>query len=282
MIILQTLRISVPYIFASNGGVYSERSGIVNIALEGMILMGAFTSCLTGYYTKNFYFAVLGGIFGGLFLSFIHAYVCIKFKVNQIISGLAINILSMGLTKFILKIIFHSSSNSERIDVVIPKIFGISLFIYIAIFVVIIGHILIYKTKFGLRLRATGENPIACGTLGINVFKIKYTGVLISGILSGLAGTYLVLEQHQFVENMSGGRGFIALAALIFGRWTPIGAFLASLLFGFAESVQIYLQTTGLNIPTQFVQMIPYLLTIIVLVFLKGKYKAPQSLGIPF
>ncbi|RLD17408.1 MAG: ABC transporter permease [Caldiserica bacterium] len=282
MIILQTLRISIPYILASNGGVYSERSGIVNIALEGMILMGAFTTVIVSWYTNSFFLGVLGGILGGASLALIHAFVCIQFKVNQIISGLAINILSFGLTKFILKIIFHSSSNSERIGVSMPSFLGVPVLIYITLLIVILNHIIINKTKFGLHLRSVGENPLACSTLGINVYLIKYIGVITSGILCGLAGSWLALDQHQFVEGMSGGRGFIALAALIFGRWTPLGAFLASLLFGFAESIQIYLQTVGLKIPTQFIQMIPYLLTIIVLVAIRGKYRPPKSLGIPF
>jgi len=282
MILFQSLRISLPYIYASSGGVYSERSGIVNIALEGMILMSAFTTVITCWYTGNAWLGVLGGLTGAALIAIIHAVATIRFRVNHIISGIALNFLSYGLTKFVLKLVFRSSSNSERIAAALPAPLGVPVLVWAAFGIVAINQFVIFKTRFGLRLRACGEHPTACATLGIDVRRYRYMGVLLSGCLAGLAGSWLALDQHQFVEGMSGGRGYIALAALIFGRWSPLGAFLASLLFGFAEAAQIALQTSGFRIPHQFIQMIPYLLTLFLLVFIRGKYRPPRSLGQPY
>ena len=285
----QTMRISVPYILAAVGGTFSERSGVVNIALEGILLNGAFCSVLLVYYTGNPWLGLLGGILGGIVLAGIHAFICVKYKADQIISGVALNLLAVGITKFLLKIIFGSSSNSERIiglpmwDIPGLEQFPITNpFVLLTIGIVICSHGILYYTPFGLRLRAVGEHPAAADSLGISVSGMRYTGVLISGILGGLGGAYLALDQHQFTDGMSSGRGFIALAAMIFGKWTPVGATAACLLFGFAESFQISLQNAGYAIPTQFVQMIPYLLTMVALAGIVGRSTTPAANGKPY
>lgn len=288
----QTIRITVPYSLASLGGVYSERGGVVNIALEGIILNGAFCATVGTYYTGNPLFGVVCGIAGGLLTAAIHAVVSIHIKADQIISGIAINLFAVGITKFVLEILFQSSSNSPRIVGLphiqlgfienqpdVARLLGNPL-VLVTIFVVIASHFIIFRTRFGLRLRSVGENPEAADTMGISVTLYRYYGVLISGVLAGLAGAWLAFDQHSFTDGMSAGRGYIALAAMIVGKWNPLGAAAACLLFGFAESLQIQLQGAGL--PTQFIQMIPYVATIIVLAGFIGKSVAPGADGVPY
>jgi len=294
VMVTQTIRISIPYILASIGGTFSERGGVINIGLEGMILNGAFCAVLATWYTGNAWAGVIAAVIGGVLTALIHAVVSIRYKANQIISGVAINLFAVGITKFILKIVFHSSSNSERVAglplwkipiidriPVINTIFSTPL-ILLTLGIIILSHILIFKTPFGLRLRSCGEHPQASDTLGVKVNLMRYSGVLISGALAGLGGGWLSLDQHCFTDGMSGGRGFIALAAMIFGKWTPLGATGAALLFGFAEALQIQLQSAGVKIPTQFVQMIPYLLTMVVLASAIGRAVPPAADGIPY
>lgn len=288
----QTIRITVPYALASLGGVYSERSGVTNIALEGIMLNGAFGATVGTYYTGDPLIGIICGILVGLLTALIHAVVSINIKADQIISGIAINLFAVGITKFVLKILFHSSSNSERIPGLsvirlpfiqssseIGRLLGNPL-VLTTLLVVIASHFIIFKTRFGLRLRAVGENPEAADTVGISVNLYRYYGVMISGMLAGLSGAWLAFDQHSFTDGMSAGRGFIALAAMIVGKWNPLGAAAACLLFGFAESLEIQLQGAGL--PTQFIQMIPYLATIIVLAGFIGKSVAPAADGIPY
>ncbi|MFC2091736.1 ABC transporter permease [Elusimicrobiota bacterium] len=281
--ILQTVRISIPYVLTAIGATFSERSGIINISLEGIMLNGAFCTVVGTYYTGSAWCGLISGVLGGILTSLIHSISCIEYKVNHIVSGIAVNFLSAGLTKFLLIMIFESSSNSERIgsmETLQLSVFGeINPLILITIGIIIFSHILLFKTRFGLRLRSCGENPKAAAAAGVNVRFFRYTGVLLSGGLGGLAGAWLAMEQSQFTAGMSNGRGYIALAAMILGRWTPIGAAAAGLLFGFAESMQIQMQTMGVRIPSQFIQMIPYLLTIVVLTGVVGRSEAPSSLG---
>jgi len=290
----QTIRISTPYIFAALGGVFSERGGVVNIALEGIMLQGAFCAVVGTYYTGSGWAGVVAAVIGGALIALIHAVLSIKYKVDQIISGVALNLLAVGSTKFCLKLIFHSSSNSERVEGIaswkIPLLSKVPLIrvffdyplVLVALASVILSYIVIKYSSFGLHLRAVGEHPEAADSLGINVAKIRYLGVLMSGVMAGLGGAWLTLDQHQFTDGISGGRGFIALAAMIFGRWNPVGAALACLLFGFAESLQLQLQTVGTDIPTQFIQMIPYLATMIALAGVIGKSIPPAADGIPY
>ena len=289
----QVIRISIPYILAAMGGVFSERSGVTNIALEGIMLNGAFGSVLGTYLTGDPIYGVVTGIVAGMLTAYLHALISIRFRADQIISGVAINLLAVGLTKFFLKIFFDSSSNSSRIEGLpsfqllggegsfanmVNNIFGNPLIILTAV-IVLLSHIIIFKTVFGLRIRAVGEHPEAADTLGVKVNYLRYICVTISGALAGLAGVWLALDQHQFTDGMSNGRGFIAIAAVIFGKWNPLGAMFACLLFGAAEALQIAFQSSGTNIPTQFIQMIPYVLTMIALAGFIGNSKPPADLG---
>jgi general nucleoside transport system permease protein len=278
----QTIRITIPYLLPSIGSVFSEKGGVVNIALEGILLFGAFFTTLGTYYSGNIFIGILCGASAGILLALVHAVTVISFKANQIVSGIALNLLALGLTKFLCKLIFGSSSNSARIPGI--EMFNIPLinnpFILISILVIIFAYFTINRTKFGLRLRAVGENPEAADSLGINVARVRYYGVLISGALAGLGGAWLALDQHSFTDGMSAGRGYIALAAMIIGKWKPLGAAAACLVFGFAESFTLQFQNSG--IPTQFIQMLPYLVTIIVLAGFIGKSTPPAADGIPF
>jgi simple sugar transport system permease protein len=290
------LRMATPLILAALGGVFSERSGVVNIALEGILLTGAFASVLVTYQTGDPWLGALAGTAAGVLVSSLHALVSVTFRANQIVSGVAINLLAMGATQFLTWVIWGSSANS-------PPVVGMSHWsvpdswgavsrgvnavighypplVYVALAGVAVAHVVLWRTAFGLRLRAAGEHPEAADTLGLNVRRLRYSGVLLSGALAGLGGAFLALNTHQFVKNMSAGRGFIALAAMIFGKWNPVGALGACLLFGYAEAVQMGLQ--GRGIPTQFVQMIPYLLTMIALVGVIGRARPPAASGKPY
>lgn len=278
--VLQTLRITIPYLLPSLGAVYSEKGGVVNIALEGILLSGAFATAAGTYYTGNVLFGIICGVVAGILISLIHSIITITFKANQIVSGIALNIFAFGITKFFCKILFGSSSNSERIPGLETLNLPFNPFLLICVLILAVTYFLIYKTKFGLRLRAVGENPEAADSLGINISRIRYIGVLISGALGGLGGAWLAMDQHSFTDGMSAGRGYIALAAMIIGKWNPLGAAAACLLFGLAESFTLQFQDSG--IPTQFIQVLPYVLTIIVLAGFIGKANPPAADGIPY
>ncbi|MDQ6886422.1 MAG: ABC transporter permease [Gemmatimonadota bacterium] len=274
----QTIRIAIPYLFAAAGGVIAERSGVVSLALEGFMLSGAFSAALGAYFSGSAWTGVLCGIAGGLLFGLIHAIASIRYRADQIVVGIAINLLVVGLTRFFLRLAFESSSNS-------PRIAGLDAhgglghpLIWIGLLVIPMLTWVVYRTPFGLRVRAAGEHPEAAATLGVAVSRIRYVAVALSGMLAGLGGTYLALDQHQFTDGMTAGRGFIALAAVIFGRWDPARAGLACLLFAAAETLQIRLQGTQ-AIPSQFVQMIPYALTIVALAGVVGRSTAPAALG---
>jgi ABC-type uncharacterized transport system permease subunit len=286
--LLQTLRITIPYLLPSLGATFSEKGGVINIALEGILLIGAFSTTVGTFYTHSVLIGILCGIAAGLIISLVHAIAAVTFKADQIVSGIAINLFAIGITKFFCKVFFSSSSNSERIigleTIDIPVLSSIpvlnNLFITLCLILLLLSYITIYRTKFGLRLRAVGENPSAADSLGINVDKIRYAGILISGALAGLGGAWLAFDQHSFTDGMSAGRGYIALAAMIVGKWNPLGAAGACLIFGFAESLSIQFQDSP--VPTQFIQMLPYVLTIIVLAGFIGKATPPAADGIPY
>jgi simple sugar transport system permease protein len=294
--IAQMIRISVPYVLAAMGGIFSECSGVVNIALEGIMLNGAFAYVLGTFLTGSPAAGLVAGIVCGMLTAALHAVVSIRFRANQIISGVAINLFSVGITKFFLKIFFDSSSNSSRVESIstlsiLPAGTGISEIInlvfgnpivILTVLLVVASNFTIFRTVFGLRLRAVGEHPEAADTLGVKVNRLRYICVIISGALAGLGGVWLASDQHQFTDGMSNGRGFIAIAAVIFGKWSPVGVMLGCLLFGFAEAMQITLQSAGTDIPTQFIQMIPYVLTMVALAGFIGKATPPAASGIPF
>ncbi|HEU4880126.1 MAG TPA: ABC transporter permease, partial [Gemmatimonadaceae bacterium] len=271
------IRIAVPYLFAASGGVIAERSGIISLSLEGYMLTGAFSATLGAHYTGSAWIGLLAGIFGGLVFGLIHAVATIRYRADQVVTGIAINLLAIGVTRFFLKLAFASSSNSPRVNG-----FGGNIamhgfdnpLLWMGLLVAPVLAFILYRTPFGLRVRAVGEHPAAAQSLGIKASGIQYVAVAVSGMLAALGGVFLALDQHQFTDQMTAGRGFIAVAAVIFGRWDPVRAALACLLFAAAETLQIQLQGTQL-IPSQFVEMIPYLLTIIALAGVVGRAVPP-------
>jgi general nucleoside transport system permease protein len=277
----QMIRIAIPYLFAASGGVVAERSGIVSLTLEGFMLSGAFGAVLGTHYSGSPWIGVLAGMFGGLIFSIIHAVTTIRYRADQVVVGVAINLLAIGVTRFFLKLFFASSSNSPRVAG-----FGGNIkaggfdnpLLWMGLIVAPAVAFLIYQTPFGLRVRAVGEHPEAAASVGVSVARVRYIAVAISGILAGLGGVYLALDQHQFTDQMTAGRGFIAISAVIFGRWSPIRAALACLLFAAAETLQIQLQGNH-AIASQFIEMIPYALTIIALAGVVGRAVPPAALG---
>jgi len=295
-LIASTIRLATPLVLAALGGLFSERSGVINIALEGKMLAGAFTAAaLThaaetslGLGAASPWFGLLGGMLAGLFIAAIYAVSCIKFKADQVVSGAAINILMLGMPGLLSGAFFLSSGSTPQIpkDHLLPQS---PVVIAITILALVAGiWYVVYKTPFGLRLRSVGENPEAADAAGVSVSRIRYSGVLLAGILAGMGGAYLSIGQSSlFTRNMTAGRGFIALAALIFGKWRPVQTLLACLLFGFTEAVSIQMQgvfklPSGDDIPVQFIQMVPYVLTIVVLAGFIGSSRPPRALGIPY
>jgi simple sugar transport system permease protein len=281
----QTLRIAIPYLFAASGGVISERAGLIGLGLEGYMLSGAFCGAVASYYSGSPWFGLLGAMAGGVAMALLYAVTAIRFRADQVVVGIAINLLVIGLTRFFLRLAFHSSSNSPRVPGFGAEQSGTGFgalatnpLIWLGIVAVAAMAWLLYRTAFGLRVRAAGEHPAAAISVGIRVDRIRYIAAALSGALASLGGAYLALDQHQFSAEMTAGRGFIALAATIFGRWDPVRAALACLLFAAAETLQIQLQGTQL-IPSQFVEMIPYALTIIALAGVVGRAVPPAALG---
>jgi ABC-type uncharacterized transport system permease subunit len=278
--ILQVLRISVPYLFASVGAVFSERGGVINLALEGLILAGAFGAALGQHLAGSAWAGVALALVLGLTIALLHAFVTVTLRANQIVSGIAINILVMGATRFGLSLLFGSAMNSARIagmEVSTPLFDPLLL---LAVLSVTVSHFALFRTPYGLRLRAAGESAEAVETAGLDVRKLRYSGVLVSGALASLGGAFLVFQQHSFTDNMSAGRGYIALAAMIIGKWSPAGAALASLLFAATEAMSIWFPSGWL--PSQLVQSLPYLITLLVLAGFVGKSTPPKEVGVPY
>lgn len=284
-LIASSLRMAVPIILTAIGAVYTERAGVVNIGLEGMMIVGSFWGALGSYYFGP-YVGFLFAMAAGAFLALIHALATVTFRVDQIVSGVALNILAYGSSRFLSQAFFKMATTTPHVNglfkLKIPLLGETSPVIILALILVPVAGYILEKTVFGLRLRSVGENPLAADTLGINVFKMKYAGVIISGVLAGLAGAYLALEHTgMYVEGMTQGKGYIALAAMIFGNWTPQGALWASLLFGFAESLSFRVVQNAV-IPYQFIKMIPYVLTLAVLAGVVRKSTPPAADGVPY
>ncbi len=281
----QTIRIAMPYLFASAGGVLSERAGLIGLGLEGYMLSGAFCAALGSYYSHSPWVGLLAGIAGGGAFSALYALCSIRYRADQVVVGVAINLLAVGLTRFFLRFTFGSSSNSPRVPGFSVAETGTGFLalahnplIWLgAAAIPLVGWVL-YRTPFGLRVRAVGEHPGAALSVGVPVARVQWLAVLLSGAIAGMGGAYLALDQHQFTDQMTAGRGFIALAAIIFGRWDPPRIGLACLLFAAAETFQIRLQGVAF-VPTQFVEMIPYLLTIVALAGVVGRAVPPAALG---
>ena len=289
-IMASSIRLAIPYTLAGLGGTYSERSGVVNIGLEGMMLTGAFTAVAVTNTTGNAWVGLLAAILVGMLLGLVHAVVCVTFKADQIVSGLALIIFAAGITVFCAWLLYNRTQIQVEAYLRVPVLHTIPFFkelfihipplVFLTVAIVIASHFIIFKTVFGLRLRSVGEHPQAADTLGISVAKMRYTGVIISGALSGMAGAYLSLEHaHYFVKGISAGRGFIGLASMIFGKWTPFGTAGAGMLFGFGEAIKPYLPKV---VPSQFIDMIPYVLTILVLASAIGRATPPASIGVPY
>ncbi|HEU0185249.1 MAG TPA: ABC transporter permease [Blastocatellia bacterium] len=297
-LIASTIRLSTPLILAALGGLYSERCGVINIALEGMMLAGAFTAAVVTVFTQNPWAGVLAAVAAGLLVALFHAVATVSYRADQVVSGAAINILFLGAPALLSGAFFESTGATPQLprDQTLPdtpvfdaqtshalaSIFNQKPLVYLAFLLVGVTAYVIYRTRFGLRLRAVGENPEAALAAGVGVNRMRYAGVLISGALAALGGAYLSIGQNSlFTRNMTAGRGYIALAALIFGKWNPTGALLACLFFGFAEAVAIRMQGT-VDIPNQFIQLIPYVLTMVVLAGWIGRATPPKALGIPY
>ena len=284
LFLAQTVRIAVPYLFAAEGGALAERAGIVSLSLEGFMLGGAFGAVIGAHYTESAWIGVVAGVAAGLILAGIHAVCTLRFKADQIVTGVAINLFAVGITRFLLQLAFDSSSNSPRVAGFGGENVGGALalasnpLIWLDLAAMPTLAFIVYRTTFGLRVRAVGEHPDAAASVGVPVNRVRYVAVLGSGALAALGGTYLALDQHQFTDSMTAGRGFIALAAVIFGRWDPVRAGIACLLFAGAETLQIRLQAAQI-IPSQFVAMIPYVLTIIAVAGVVGRSRPPAALG---
>jgi simple sugar transport system permease protein len=289
-LLLSAMRLATPLLLAALGGLFSERAGVINIALEGLMLAGAFTAAAVTWWAGSPLVGLVAAVLAGAAIAGVHAVACIRYRADQVVSGTAINILMLGVPALLSGAFFLSSGSTPQV----PKENLIPWTpIVIAALLVPLTYYVLYYTPFGLRLRAVGENPEAADAAGVSVNLMRYAAVLISGALAGIGGAYLSIGQSSlFTRNMSAGRGFIALAALIFGKWRPVQTMLACLLFGFTEAFAIQIQGKHYNIgwlglrdweiPNQFVQLLPYLLTIVVLAGFIGNSRAPRALGIPY
>ena len=293
-----TIRNATPLLLAGIGEMVGERSGVLNIGLEGIMLIGCLFGFLAANLTGVVWYGIIAGGLAGVAISLIHAFLSINLGVNQVVSGVGINILCSGLSLTIYRAVYGmSSSNIPRapsqqglfipglseLPVVGPLLFRQLPLVYIAFALVPVAWFLLYRTEFGLKIRAVGEHPMAAETLGINVVLIRYVCVMVTGLLTGLAGTFLSLGLlNIFRDNMTAGRGWIAIAVVIFGRWKPKGVLFASLIFGLANAFQLRLQAVGVDIPYQFLLMLPYVLTMIILMVTYGRSESPAALGKPY
>ncbi|MGG4044788.1 MULTISPECIES: ABC transporter permease [Paenibacillus] len=302
-----TLVFSTALIFAAMGGIFSERSGVTNIGIEGLMTFGAFAAGVASYYAEDAgmgaaspYIGMLAAIVVGLVASLIHAVASITFKADQVISGVVINFLATGSTLYMVKLMFEGAGETpllmeslqkwkipflSKIPIIGEGIFSNYPTTYLAIIVVIVASYILYKTSFGLRLRAVGEHPSAADTVGVKVRRMRYIGVMISGALAALGGATVTLTTTStFSHNTISGQGFIAIAAMIFGKWNPLGAFGAAVFFGFSQAIGNYFQLFDWahDIPQEFIYMLPYVLTVIVLVAAVGRSSAPAALGEPY
>ncbi|XOQ18460.1 MAG: Simple sugar transport system permease protein [Sporanaerobacter sp.] len=299
LIIGISLMYAAPLIYTALGGVMTENSGVVNIGLEGMMTIGAFIGATVGYYSGNPWLAFLcAGLAGGV-LALLHAVACVTFSADQVVSGIAMNFLGPGLSLFLSRVFFEGATMTKPIplDQKMPRplngvfaqnsfldlVFNQYATVYLAFLLVFIVWYILYKTKIGLRIRAVGEHPRAADTLGIDVYKVKYLAVILSGVFAGFGGAAMSLAAvSNFRATLISGQGFIALAAMIFGKWTPQGSMWACLLFGVAQGLVVYLGGTNIKVSSQLLAMIPYVLTLIILMSFVGKVTGPAANGVPY
>lgn len=289
-----TLLYSTPMIFGALGGVLSERSGVINIGIEGMMTFGAFAGAAAGYYSGNPWIGVLCAALAGGVLALLHAVAAITCQADQTISGVAINLLGPALAVFFCRLAFDGSTMSYPVANKLPKIFGsgaegiwanlnVDVMVVVALLFAVAMWFVLYRTKWGMRILAVGENPAAADTLGINVYKTRYACVILSGILAGIGGATVTLGiVAQFTQTSIAGQGFIALAAVIFGKWKPMGAYRACLIFGFSQALTVVLGGGAIAVPTEILAMLPYVLTIVILILFVGKSVAPKADGVPY
>jgi ABC-type uncharacterized transport system permease subunit len=289
---------ALPLIFGALAGVLCERSGVVNVAIEGQLLAGAFGGALVGTIAASAWIGLIGGILGGILISALLAWFSIRYLVDQVVLGVVLNLLALGLTGFLYEQVMRPAPEKynqpprfpvwhipllEKIPVLGPSVFTGNLFLFLALILVVVMNVWLFQTRWGLRTRSVGEHPAAADTLGIKVLRVRYRNVLLAGAVAGMGGAFFTLGLvGQFSKNMISGKGFIALAALIFGRWNPVGALLAALFFGFADKLAGYLAGISSPIPSEFLAMLPYLATILAVAGLVGRVRAPAADGTPY
>lgn len=295
-ILAATWRLATPLIYAAIGEVYTERSGVLNIGLEGVMLMGAFAGFAGTFYTGSLAVGILAAVLSGVVNGLIFGLFTVTIKANQIVVGAAFNMIGLGLTGFLYRALFVGKAQGVEtfppLDIPLLSslpfvgeiLFDHNLMVYGTVVLVLVASFVLYRTAFGLSIRSVGEHPRAADTVGINVSRIRYVSIIIGTVLTAIGGAYLTLAHtNQFVEGLTTGRGFIALAVVVFGRWSPKGAWWASLLFGLFFALQLRLQAMAdLVIPYQFLQALPYLATLVVLISLRHRSAAPRALGEPY
>ncbi len=290
-VVASTIRQATPLVLGALCGLLGERSAVINIGIEGQMLLGAFVGFLANVWTGNLFFAVFAAVFTGAVMGLLLAYMSVTLKMDQIIGGTVINILALGLTGYFYQVGLTTQGKLQPIalgpladiPVIGPALFNNPPITYATFILVIVVHYVLFYTKWGLRTRAVGEHPRAADTLGVNVFKVRYINVIAGGAIAGLAGAFLTLEAvGSFERAMTNGRGFVALAVMIFGKYTPLGAWGAALLFGFANAMQTQFQFADINIPHQFIGMLPYILTIVILSGFVGRTRVPAADGVPY
>lgn len=293
----QSLRLAVPIMLCALGGLFTYRAGVLNISLEGMMLTGSLAGVLGAYYSGSAWIGLLWAVVAGALLALVFAFFTITLGAEQAVVGTAINLVALGLTGSLFRVVFAGFTSQpdihsfapvaipflSKIPLLGPVLFNNIPLIYLAFILVPVIHLFMYRTTAGLNLRSCGENPWAADSVGINVPRVRYWAIVMSGILSAIGGVVLSLGFLSFfIENMSSGKGFIALAAVAFGRWTPWGVFLAALVFGGADAFQLRLQVAKLGVPYEFLQMLPYVVTILILASVRGRGNAPQAVGSKF
>lgn len=299
LFISDTLLFTTPLLFTALGGMFTEKAGVTNIGLEGMMTIGAFFGAAVGYYTKSSFLGLLAGGLSAALIALIHAIVSITFCADQIVSGIAINFIGPGISLFICSLLFDGAKqtmpvfdgagkmvrifdNLTGIEI-IDKILGQYVTTYIALFLVVFMYIYLYKTKYGLRLIAVGEHPKAAETLNINVYLYRYFAVIVSGLLAGFGGATMSLATvSNFTQSLISGHGFIAIVAVIFGKWKPYGVLAACLFFGATQELSILLPGLSIKLPESILSMVPYISTLLVLILFVGKSKGPSSSGVPY
>ncbi|GIH10830.1 hypothetical protein Rhe02_88970 [Rhizocola hellebori] len=293
-----TMEASLPLIFGALAGVMCERSGVVNVAIEGQLLTGAFFAALFGTIAGSYWAALGAAAIGGALISLILAWLAIRFLVDQVVIGIVLNTFALGLTGFFYEQVMRTDTEAynnpgglphwtipglSKIPIVGPAIFSGTLLTYVALALVVVLTIALFRTRWGLRTRAVGEHPAAADTVGIKVLGLRYVNVLVAGLIAGFGGAYFsMVTATSFTKNITGGLGFIALAAMIFGRWNPVGAFLAAVFFGFAKALSSLLQALQSPIPSEFLAMLPYIATIFAVAGLVGRVRAPAADGKPY